>query len=109
MQRHQCTLTLISLHSWNGSTGRRTHYTLISYISITFQVEQDRHIILVVRSVKTRDVDERASQAIPKVLSVECWLPIICEVYRLSGIVCRLYVLLVLGEGEVDEREEGHE
>ena len=72
-------------------------------------MEQNRHIILVVRSVKTRDIDERASQAIPKILCIECWLPIICEVDHFSGIVRRLYVLLVLGEGEVDEREEGHE
>ena len=66
-------------------------------------MEQDGHIILIVRRVKTRDIDERASQAIPKVRCIECWLPIICKVYRLSGVVRRLYVLLVLGEGEVDE------
>ena len=66
-------------------------------------MEQDGHIILVVRSVETRDIDERASQAIPKVLCIKRGLPIICEVYRLSRVVRGLYVLLVLGEGEVDE------
>lgn len=50
-------------------------------------MEKDRHIIIIVSGIETRDVDQRTAQAIPKVLSVERWLSIIKEGHRLP--VCR--------------------
>ncbi len=38
----------------------RTHETVISNIGVALQVEEHRHIILVVRSIKASDIDRRA-------------------------------------------------
>ncbi len=69
-------------------------------------MEQYRHIILVIRSVEARDVDQGAAQAIPEVLCIQRWLPIITQVYGLPGVVCGLYPEIVVGKSEIYEREK---
>lgn len=69
-------------------------------------MEQHRHIILVVRSIEARNVDQGAAQAIAKVLSIQRRLPVITQVYCLPVGICSLYPEIVVGEGQVYEREE---
>ena len=69
-------------------------------------MEQYRHVILVVGSVEARDVDQGAAQAIPEVLSIQRWLPIITQVYGLPGVICSLYPEIVVGKSEMYEREK---
>ena len=38
-----------------------THNALIGHIRISFQMEKHRHIVLVVRSIEARDVDQGAA------------------------------------------------
>lgn len=59
-------------------------------------MEKNRHIIIIVSSIETGDVDQRASQAIAKILGVQCWLPVIREGYCLS-VICRDLDVFVLG------------
>jgi len=47
-------------------------------------MKQDRHVILVIRGVESCNIDEGASQAIPKVLSVESGFPIIVKGERVT-------------------------
>lgn len=58
-------------------------------------MEKNRHIILIVSGIETRDVDQRTAQAIPKILSVERGLPIIEEGHRLPVIRSDLNVLVL--------------
>ena len=83
-----------------------THDTLVGHISIPLQVEQHRHVILVVRSIEARNIDQGAAQAIAEVLCIQRWLPVITQIYCLPSAVCSLYPEIVFGEGEVYEREE---
>ena len=69
-------------------------------------MEQHRHIVLVVRSIEARNVDQGAAQAIPEILCIQCWLPVIAEVYRLSCAVGSLYPESVITEGKVCEGEK---
>lgn len=86
--------------------GEGTHDALVGHVSVTFQVEQHRHVILVIRSIEARNVDQGAAQAIPKVLCIQRWLPVITQVDCLPSSVCSLNPQIVLGEGEVYEREK---
>ena len=38
-----------------------THNALVGHISIAFQMEEHRHVILVVRSIEARNVDQGAA------------------------------------------------
>ena len=57
-----------------------THYALVCHGGVPLQVESDSHVILVVGGIESGDVDNGAAQAISKVLSVQCGLPIISQI-----------------------------
>jgi len=61
-----------------------THNAFIGNASISRQMKQDRHVILVIRSVESCNIDEGASQAIPEILSVESGFPMIIKGQRVT-------------------------
>lgn len=44
-----------------NETREHTHDALVGHIRIAFQMEQHRHIVLVVRSIEARNVDQGAA------------------------------------------------
>lgn len=95
-------MTLVRLFKSEGLCAC-THNAFIGHICVALQVEENRHVVCVICSIETRNVDKGASQAVPKTLCIECRFPIVGQVYGMSVTVCRLYILIVLGAGEIHE------
>ena len=47
-------------------------------------MENDRHVILVISCIKPRNIQQRSSQAISKVLRIQCRLSVFRKVDRLA-------------------------
>ena len=97
----------ISASLQNDRLGEDTHDALVSYIRIPLQMEQHGHVVLVIRSIKARDVDQGAAQAVSKILCIKCWLPVITKVDCLPGAVRVLYPEVIPAKGRICEREKG--
>lgn len=76
MQRHQCTLRCLVTQTRLAGAGH-THKTFVGDIGGALQMEEDGHVILVVSSIETSDIDRRAAKAITKVLRVQRGFPIV--------------------------------
>jgi len=100
-QRRQCTLKSYVRAIRHQSRGTHTHQTLVCQCRAPLQVEQHRHVILVVGRIETRHVDQRVAQAVPKVLCVQGRFPIIRQVDDFPRIVGGLYNFSIGGIREI--------
>ena len=61
-----------------------THKTFVGHIGVAFQMEEHRHIVLVVGSIEASDIDRGAAKAITEVLCVQGGFSIVGDQVRIS-------------------------
>lgn len=67
-------------------------------------MEQNGHVVFVISSIEAGDIDEGTAQAITKILSIECWFPVVGQIHRLPVLGGILHILLFCSEGGMYER-----
>lgn len=73
-------------------------------------MEHDRHIVLIVRGIESRNIDIAGAQAIPKVARIQRRLPVILQPLRSTILVLILYPYCpVSGRGLSSGRRRGRE
>lgn len=68
-----------------------THETLVRQRSVSSEMEEDGHVVAVVRGIESSNIDQGVSLTVPEVVRIESRLPAVIQIYRVALCVCRQY------------------